>query len=307
MLFARSRPHASRTWSREETDPELLREYDAFGPWIYEVRSEGDMPRRFRPHWARLAGARFLLKLPAPVDRPAAQPGQDLYRAVLAVHDDRVAYLELAAGEIVESTIGVGDIVAVRNDTFLLTGELALHLAAGSGLRMTYNTVSQELIEDVVDHLRARIAPGVPAPRQPPPELSDHWLRHLAVQHTLRSASSTLVYCEERGRAFRDPGGRRRRARGLLALDTGGELILISRGDNPYATSRSYLPHAALRGHDVREEPTGRARTRQVLRVQLPGHAVEVEICGAGEPLLAHLAALEGAQRGREPRPPSPV
>ena len=82
MLFARSRPRASRSWSREGTDPELLREYDAFGPWIGEVRGEADMPRRFRPHWARLAGARFLLKLPAPIDRPAAQPGQDLYRAL---------------------------------------------------------------------------------------------------------------------------------------------------------------------------------------------------------------------------------
>ena len=237
-------------------------------------------------------------RVPAGVDRPVAWPGQDLYRAVLAVHDDRLCALELSGGEVVETCAAMGEVVAVRNDTCLLVGELVLYLTGGRTLRLSYNTVSQELVEGVVDHLRTRISPTVTGSQPLPPALADHWFRHLAAEHARRSATSALVYCEERGRAFRDPSGQRRRSRGLMALETGSELALITRGELPYATSRVYLPHTAVFGHALHDEPTSRNRTRRLLRVTVPGHAMEFDLSGEGAPLLALLEALEAQRSG---------
>ena len=80
---------------RGSASEEDLREYDAFGPWIYNVKAERDTPKRFRAACERHRDASFLLKVPCGVDRREALPGMDLYVAMLAVHERGVCLMHL--------------------------------------------------------------------------------------------------------------------------------------------------------------------------------------------------------------------
>jgi len=60
MTWGRRRRVDYHNW-RSSASEEDLREYDAFGPWIYEIKDEGDTPKRFRAACGPHYGARFLL------------------------------------------------------------------------------------------------------------------------------------------------------------------------------------------------------------------------------------------------------
>ncbi|MEJ2037173.1 MAG: MarR family transcriptional regulator, partial [Maritimibacter sp.] len=50
------------------------REYDAYGPWVVEVKSEADMPPRFRSFYEADKSANLLLKLPRREERRELRP-----------------------------------------------------------------------------------------------------------------------------------------------------------------------------------------------------------------------------------------
>lgn len=81
-------------WFAQAT-PEQIREYNAFGPWIYEIKHREDMPRCFLPWYNEVDKAPILLKVPVNRDRRDARPGQDLYRALVAVDPIRLVLLTL--------------------------------------------------------------------------------------------------------------------------------------------------------------------------------------------------------------------
>ena len=58
MAWGRRRPGEHHDW-RLSASEEDLREYDAFGPWIYEIEAERDTPKRFRAACERHRGAAF--------------------------------------------------------------------------------------------------------------------------------------------------------------------------------------------------------------------------------------------------------
>ena len=70
-----------------------LREYDAFGPWIYEITDERDTSKRFRAACARQLDARLLLKLPRNVELRDVRPGMHLDVEVLAVNEHGVSVM----------------------------------------------------------------------------------------------------------------------------------------------------------------------------------------------------------------------
>src|SRR6202142_801227 len=69
MTWGRRKPtYKTYDW-RLVASKDDLREYDAFGPWIYEIKDERDTPRRFRAACGRHYGARILLKVPRNIER----------------------------------------------------------------------------------------------------------------------------------------------------------------------------------------------------------------------------------------------
>ncbi len=158
----------------ERAKPEELREYNAFGPWIQEIRAREEMPPVFLPWYSEFEHSSFLLKIPINRERRDARPGQNLYQTVLAIEKGRLGFLTLGASQRVECRVlPWEDILALRNFHVLLRGEFRFFLKNGSEEFFPYNAVSLPLVERVLDFLSS--APGQAAGR--PVRLTTGWHR----------------------------------------------------------------------------------------------------------------------------------
>lgn len=218
---------------RMAADPDDLREYDRFGPWIDRVLSPADMPRRFRPWYDELSAATFLLKVPRALDRAQVRPGMDLYQAVLAVFPDWLCLLRLDASfRVVRGDVTLSRVVATNTYNNLLIGRWSLLLSDGTSFDVDYNTVSQAIIAEADRYVRRRPATDawqdtlLPAVR-----VADHFFAStMATLAATTDAALRPVHVEEPGRTCRDERLRRRTSTGLMLLESPGELVLVNRG-----------------------------------------------------------------------------
>ncbi len=215
---------------RTAADPDDLREYDRFGPWIDHIGEPADMPRRFRQWWPELGEATYLLKVPRAYDRAQVRPGMDLFESVLAAFPDRLCVLRAQPGEIVRTDVARDEIVASVRHTNLLIGRWSSLLADGTRVDVEFNSVSHALITEVERFLMSddlTSATPVPTPEVAP---ADHF--HKSVLNTLNAGEPLRirpVHVEEPGRPCRTDRGRRRRAAGLVVLASGADLVLFNR------------------------------------------------------------------------------
>ncbi len=265
------RPAEERDWYWAAS-PEARREYDAFGPWTDPVRSESEMPPRFRAAYADQRDAHFLLKVPIGAERSQVRPGMSLYRLVLAVHDDRLSLLRLVGGEIATRTIAWADIAAIRSTTNLLRASWSLLLRDGDVVTIDHNTVSSHRLEGVTDFVRDKLIPGAERPNEEG-ESGSITVADLFFQNMLNAVRRNTprpvrpIHFEPRDRPCRDEHGRRRLATGLLILDATDELIIVDR-EVPmrryfrptYAARVTYIPYVALTGFALVPPPDGKAR-----------------------------------------------
>ncbi len=219
-------------WQASEAD---RREYDAFGPWIDPVRSEAEMPPRFRAVYAEHKSAHCLLKVPIRAERENVRPGMDLYRMVIAVHDDRISFLQPAEDYVVTRSIAWEEIAAVRNSENLMIAGFSLLLKSGDTFDIEFSAVSIQRLEQVTDYIRNRLThftdraiaetKGISVP------VIDHFYKgmQIAVHNRVRGRVTPLHF-EPSGRFCRDRDDRRRLSTGLLVLDTGDELVIVDRG-----------------------------------------------------------------------------
>ena len=55
-----------------------IAEYNAFGPWAYEISDKYPLPRLFAPYFAADDNAVLKIKIPREIERRNASPGMDL-------------------------------------------------------------------------------------------------------------------------------------------------------------------------------------------------------------------------------------
>ena len=247
-------PHAD--W-RADADPDDLREYDAFGPWIDPVRTPIGMPRAFRPWYPELAEAAFLLKIPRDIDRAQARPGQDLFAAVLAVGERGVCQLRLVGGTVTREDATWEQVVACSTNTNLLLAEWSLLLSNGSALHVPHNSVGSALMAKVTAYVRAHIAAPSGRPGQPHlPDVAvpqDYSASKLAELKRTFPAPVVAIHVEPKNRLCRSGRFARRLSTGLMVVDTPGALVLVSGGEPTrsivsanYATSVLIVPYSRL-------------------------------------------------------------
>jgi hypothetical protein len=247
---------------RQAADPDDLREYDAFGPWVDRVRDEVQMPRLFRPWYPELRDATFLLKVPRNVDRAAARPGMDLYDAILAVHDLGVTLLKRGDRGVTRQDASWRDVVGCATYTNLLLARWTLLLADGSQIELDHNSVASQVIASVTEEVRRRIVPDtVPAVDPHLPSLTapqDYFGSALARLTRTFPAPVAAIHLEPRNRLCRDARNRRRLSTGVMVVDTPRELVVVSRGTPTrplfapdYATNTLLVPYGRLTSFDV--------------------------------------------------------
>ena len=315
ISFFRKKPAESSANMRLDADPADLREYDAFGPWIYPVRTRDDMPRRFRECYEELQSSTFFFKIPVNADRAAMRPGMDLYRSVLAVYPERVVVLDLNGSAVTRRDIAMETIEAVRTSSDLLPSILTIYLAEGDVFRLDYNAVSSHEIDKLVDFLRERviacrassqesITNRPERPGRASEEIRDFFYHGMWEARIRHAPSVRIVHWEPPAISCRQYGGWGRSSLGCLMLDEGGDLVVINRGqfmrgwlETVYSIANLYIPWAAVQAAELIQKPSGRKRFIPTIRLTLQSHVFDLELFAPrGEllPLLASLNELKG-------------
>jgi len=293
---------------RKAADPDDLREYDAFGPWIDPVRTAIGMPRAFRPWYAELADSAFLLKIPKDVDRASARPGQDLFAAVLAVGEAGVCQLRLVGGTVTREDASWDQVVACGTYTNLLLARWSLLLSNGSALHVPHNSVGSDLMARVTAYVRSRIA--VTSERSGQPDLpavgvpQDYSASKLAELKRTCRAPVVAIHVEQKNRLCRSGRFGRRLSTGLMVVDTPDELVLVSGGEPTrsifaanYATKVLVVPYSRLGSWALTTSSAGPDFRR--LELHAGGQVIE-------QHCLDHPAAVIAALNGRDVRPLEP-
>ncbi|MBO1753026.1 hypothetical protein J4G33_14530 [Actinotalea sp. BY-33] len=156
-------------------------EYDAFGPWVYEVTSPDEVPPLFRDHPLDLASARLVLKVPRRIARRDANPAMNLYDHLLVVDATGLTVLSRRGETHSTRHVPPEQVAAVVDSVNLLDARLAVHLTtrdgagvAGAGrpagqnpvVAVRYNGASHDVVLGLVDQVRGLYRSGpVGSPR----------------------------------------------------------------------------------------------------------------------------------------------
>ncbi|MHA6513333.1 hypothetical protein [Tessaracoccus sp. Z1128] len=296
---------------RAAADPDDLREFDAFGPWIGEVKDPADLPRRFNRWWPELEGARHLLKVPRPIDRAKVRPGMDLYESVIAVSPDKVRVLRAGPGEVTSRTASRVDVVATILHTNLLAARWTLLLSDGDAMEVEYNAVSHPTIAEVDRYV---LSPGPHDLRPPAPVVSprsaqprDHFFGSLVLALNA-GASERLqpIHVDEPGQSCLNDRGRRRRSAGVMILASSMDLVIIDRNRSAeplfrrpnYAYNVTRIPFRRMTAFEIHhpEKTSPPSFTQLVIRCD---RAVITQPVLTSPDAVADLVAAHGVPRAR--------
>ncbi len=132
-------------------------EYDAFGPWIYEIGGEHCMPPLFVSYFDQQDDHDILIKIPVNKERRDLSPGMHLYNYVVGLYP-KYLYIMKRVEDIVEtSTVEYGSIMGVTHSVRLLHGQLTVYTDS-SMFQINYNTSSQDIIENIISVIRKKSA-----------------------------------------------------------------------------------------------------------------------------------------------------
>ena len=246
---------------RAATDPDDLREYDRFGPWIDRVTEAVDMPRRYRPWWPELSAARYLLKVPRPYDRSQIRPGMDLYESVIAVFPHKLCILNAHPTEVVRRDVARDEVVATVRYNNLLIGRWTMLLGDTSTVSVDFNSVSHATIAEVDGYLMSHASDRLPCLLPPAVPTEDHFFQTIVA--TLNAAADEpvrTIHVEEPGRSCRSERHRRRHAAGMMVLASSDDLVIVNRDRavQPgfrranYASNILRIPFRLMTSYEVR-------------------------------------------------------
>lgn len=146
----------------ENINPDVA-EYNAFGPWAYEITDKHPMPRLFVPFFTADDGAVLKIKIPREIERRNATPGMDLYDYVIALYEDSLLILKREGNQVKKYQVASKDFMGVRIYENMLKGGYTVFSAGGS-VSFPFNAVSidlfQKLTNLVLEKLKGKNAAG---------------------------------------------------------------------------------------------------------------------------------------------------
>lgn len=169
----------------------MLTEYDAFGPWIYQIDAEHAVPPQFAPY-CDAQNATLMLKIPREIERRRVKPGTPLYDYLVSAEEQQLLILHRAENEIEQCSIAYQDITGLRVTRYFLQGMLWVYTRSKI-YQLPFNTVSMDLMMQLIMLLRQNIPHRktklhtIPEPftisqLHPPEVLFVNLLRDLAAQ-----------------------------------------------------------------------------------------------------------------------------
>ena len=268
-----------------------ISEYDAFGPWVYDVDGEHPLPPLFVPFVDMSKSWRMLLKIPRDIERRRATPDMDLYDFVVGADDAGVQIWSRREKAVESTRIAYRDITGIRLYQRLLHGVCTLY-SAGGPVILTYNTVSADVMRRFGDLVRAEYGGGVSAAAglRGDPDLRerdlDIWLYNQMRDLRDRGVCFTLdAYqpCWSDTRTDRHlPWKRKEEFAGTLYLHNEREVLLLrsgkpeKKGEQTYSAEFTAIPWSALGG--VLLESSQLQEGALLASFRLPGAELRTEV-----------------------------
>lgn len=280
-----------------------ISEYDAFGPWLYEIDDDHPLPPLFAPHVDLRKPYRMLFKIPRDIERRRATPDMDLYDYVVAADDDGVQVWSRRE-KIVESTqMPYREINGIRLYQRLLHGVCTVY-GVSNQLCLPYNTVSANVMWRFADLVRQSYSGAGAAALQSDPDLRetdiDIWLYNQMRDLRERGTDFSLDAYQPCWDALRTdrhlPWKRKEEFAGTLYLHNDRELLLLrsgkpeKKGEQTYSAEFTSIPWESLRGVSLESSPDH--EDALLARLRLPGAAVRTEVQPENRGTVAFLKAL---------------
>ncbi len=134
----------------------LQKEYNAFGPWLIEVKDEEEIPQQFLSHRDKIMASDYCFKVPVKVDRHRLRPGMLMYNTVVCIYQDKLLILKASADSLTDYEIPYKEIRYITSSRELLDS----HIIIGTDQKsfdIDYNAVSNDISCEVVMMLRERV------------------------------------------------------------------------------------------------------------------------------------------------------
>lgn len=177
-------------------------EYDRFGPWILKITDRDPLPPLFIPHIAKMDNALLSIKIPRKIDRRDAAPGWNLYDYVINMYDTDFDIFKREEKNVTSQSFKYTDVVCLRHKEILLHGELLL-MTRSSTYSFNYNTVSSDIIKQLIAIIRARYNPNaktITLPGLSPAQKNelDFYFTNLIANEERINPDNKLVFCQKR-------------------------------------------------------------------------------------------------------------
>lgn len=148
-------------------------EFDAFGPWIDEVHTTGELPRLYRDAGIDPSVHRLVLKVPRDIERRNADPTMHLYDCLLALDEEYLTVLHRHGDTFGTTRIPIDRVGAIEDSVRLLNGRLVIHTVDGTSTTVSYNGSASAPIRKLITSIRRWYLPEalpadvIPAPSRP--------------------------------------------------------------------------------------------------------------------------------------------
>lgn len=238
-------------------------EYDAFGPWAYEIDEDHPLPPLFVPCVEHQESYRMLFKLPRDIERRKATPDMDLYDYVVGADDSGIRVWSRREKAVDTVYLPFREICGVRLYQRLLKGVCTLCGREGT-VTLPYNTVSADTFWKLLDLVRrswpreSACPAGLVRDEGVKEEQVDIWLynqlRDLRDRGVDFSLDAYQPYHSAYPAGHRLPWTKQEEFAGTLYLHNGRELLLLrsgkpeKKGEQKYSAEFTAIPWASLEG-----------------------------------------------------------
>jgi len=157
-----------------DTDDRDIKEYNRFGPWVFEISDDDPVPPIFQSFVDTSTPSILSFKVPRAIERRKASPGIDLYDYLITLREESIEILQRKGDAVKKRTTAYKDILSIRCSQDLLRGTVSL-ITADKTYSFPFNTVSEELIDRMICILLEKF-PKLPSSHEVKNEVSaEEW------------------------------------------------------------------------------------------------------------------------------------
>lgn len=141
----------------------MVSEYDAFGPWIYEIDDEHPIPELFAPLIKKDKYCLMMMKIPRQIERRDADPGMQLYDYVVGAYESQIFICIRQDNTAERKRFRYSDLSAISLFSCFLASYVTFYFKTGESFELPFNTISLNIMKKFVRLVRAKLAPEEPS------------------------------------------------------------------------------------------------------------------------------------------------